>query len=45
MSFPITGDWNAKEGSQDIPGVIGRFDLGIENEAGQRLIEFCKRTQ
>ena len=45
MSFPITGDWNAKEGSQDIPGVIGRFDLGVENEAGQRLIEFCKRTQ
>ena len=44
MSFPITGDWNAKEGSQDIPGVIGRFDLGVENEAGQRLTEFCEEN-
>ena len=37
----IIGDWNAKEGSQEIPGVTGRFGLGVRNEAGQRLIEFC----
>ena len=35
-------DWNAKVGSQEIPGVIGKFGLGIRNEAGQRLIEFCQ---
>ena len=35
------GDWNAKVGSQETPGVIGKFGLGIWNEAGQRLIEFC----
>ena len=41
----ITGDWNAKVGSQEIPGVTGTFDLGIENEAGQRLIKsFANRT-
>ena len=39
----ITGDWNAKEGSQEIPGVTGKFGLGVQNEAGQRLIEFAKR--
>ena len=39
--FFIIGDWNAKVGSQEIPGVIGKFGLGIQNEAGQRLIEFC----
>ena len=33
----ITGDWNAKVGSQEIPGVIGKFGLGVQNEAGQRL--------
>ena len=38
----ITGDWNAKVGSQEIPGVTGKFGLGIWNEAGQRLIEFCQ---
>ena len=38
----ITGDWNAKIGIQEIPGVIGKFGLGIQNEAGQRLIEFCQ---
>ena len=38
----ITGDWNAKVASQEIPGVTGKFVLGIQNEAGQRLIEFCK---
>ena len=40
----IIGDWNAKVGSQETPGVTGKFDLGIQNEAGQRIIEFCKRT-
>ena len=38
----ITGDWNAKVGSQETPGVTGKFGLGIKNEAGQRLIEFCQ---
>ena len=38
----ITGDWNAKVGSQDTPGVTGKFGLGIRNEAGQKLIEFCQ---
>ena len=37
----ITGDWNAKVGSQETPGVTGKFGLGVQNEAGQRLIEFC----
>ena len=36
----ITGDWNAKVGSQEITGVIGKFGLGVQNEAGQRLTEF-----
>ena len=38
----IIGDWNAKEGSQETPGVTGKFGLGEQNEAGQRLIEFCQ---
>ena len=38
----IRGDWNAKVGSQETPGVTGKFGLGIRNEAGQRLIEFCQ---
>ena len=38
----IIGDWNAKVGSQDIPGITGKFDLGEPNEAGQRLTEFCQ---
>ena len=38
----IIGDWNAKVGSQETPGVTGKLGLGIWNEAGQRLIEFCK---
>ena len=38
------GDWNAKVGSQKTPGVTGRFDLGIRNEARQRLIEFCQEN-
>ena len=36
----IIGDWNAKVGSQETPGVTGKFGLGIQNEAGQRLVEF-----
>ena len=40
----IIGDWNAKVGSQEIPGVTGTFDLGVQNEAGQRLIEFCQEN-
>ena len=38
----IIGDWNAKVGSQETPGVTSRFGLGMQNEAGQRLIEFCQ---
>ena len=37
----IIGDWNAKVGSQETPGVTGKFGLGMQNEAGQSLIEFC----
>ena len=37
----IIGDWNAKVGNQETPGVTGKFDLGMGNEAGQRLTEFC----
>ena len=40
--FFIIGDWNVKVGSQETPGVTGKFGLGIWNEAGQRLIEFAK---
>ena len=40
----IIGDWNAKVGSQQIPGVTGKFGLGVQNEAGQRLIEFCQEN-
>ena len=43
VSF-ITADWNAKGGSQEIPGVIGKFDLGVQNEAGQRLTEFWQES-
>ena len=39
----IIGDWNAKVGSQETPGVTGQFGLGMRNEAGQRLIEFAKK--
>ena len=38
----IIGDWNAKIGSQETPGITGKFGLGIRNEVGQRLIEFCQ---
>ena len=44
MSFYIIGDWNEKEGSQETPGVIGKFGFGVQNEAGQRLIEFCQEN-
>ena len=40
----IIGDWNTKVGSQETPGVTGKFGLGIQNEAGQRLIEFCQEN-
>ena len=39
----IIGDWNAKVGSQETPGVTGKFGLGMQNEAGQRLIGFAKK--
>ena len=38
----IIGDWNAKVGSQEVCGVTGKFGLGVQNEAGQRLTEFCE---
>ena len=38
----IIRDWNAKVGNQEIPGVAGKFGLGVQNEAGQRLTEFCQ---
>ena len=45
MRCPFTiGDWNAKVGSQETPGVTGKFSLGVQNEAGQRLIEFCQEN-
>ena len=40
----IIGDWNAKVGSQEIPGIIDKFSLGVQNEAGQSLIEFCQEN-
>ena len=40
----IIEDWNAKVGSQEIPGVTGKFGLGVQNEAGQRITEFCKEN-
>ena len=40
----MIGDWNEKVGSQETPGVTGKFGLGIWNEAGQRLIEFCQEN-
>ena len=40
----IIGDWNAKVGSQETPGVTGKFGLGAQNEVGQRLIEFCQEN-
>ena len=40
----ITGNWNAKVESQEIPGVKGKFGLGVQNEAGQSLTEFCQEN-
>ena len=40
----IIGDWNAKVGSQKIPGVTGKFGLGVENEAGKKLTESCQEN-
>ena len=40
----ITGDWNEKVGSQEIPGVTGKFGLGVQNEAGKKLTEFCQEN-
>ena len=40
----IIEDWNVKAGSQETPGVTGKFGLGVQNEAGQRLIEFCQEN-
>ena len=50
LTFPkdvlfIIGDWNAKVGSQETPGVTGKFGLGVQSEAGQRLIEFCQENE
>ena len=40
----IIGDWNTEVGSQEIPGVTGKFGLGVQNESQQRLIEFCQEN-
>ena len=40
----IIGDWNAKVGSQETPGVTGKFGLGLQNEAGQSFLEFCREN-
>ena len=40
----MIGDWNAKVGSQETPGVTGKFGLGVQNEVGQTLIEFCQEN-
>ena len=40
----IIGDWNAKVGSQETPGITGKFGIGVQNEGGQRLIEFCQEN-
>ena len=40
----IIGDWNAKVGSKEIPEVTGKFSLGVQNEAGKRLTEFCQEN-
>ena len=40
----MRGDWNAKVGSQEIPVITGKFSLGVQNESGQRLTEFCQEN-
>ena len=42
--FFVIGDWNAEVGSQETPGVTGKFGLGVQNEAGQRTTEFCQEN-
>ena len=42
--FFVIGNWNAKVESQEIPGLIGKFGLGVQNEAGQRLTKFCQEN-
>ena len=42
--FSMTGDWNATVGSQETPVVTGKFGLGVQNEAGQRLMDFCQEN-
>ena len=42
--FKFIGDWNAKVGSQETPGVTGKFSLGVQNESGQRLTEFSQEN-
>ena len=44
LNIFMIGDWNAKVGSQEIPGVTGKFGVGVQNEAGQRLTEFCQEN-
>ena len=44
MTLSLDRDWNAKIGRQEIPGVTGKLGLGVQNEAGQRLIEFCQEN-
>ena len=44
MSSSFRGNWNAKVGSQETPGVTGKFGLGVQNETGQCLIEFCQEN-
>ena len=44
IQWIIIGDWNAKVGSQETPGGTGKFGLGMWNEAGQRVIEFCQEN-
>ena len=43
-AFFVIGDWNAKVGSQETPGVTGKYVLGMWNEAGQRLTDFCQEN-
>ena len=42
--FFIRGDWNVKVGKQQLPGITGKFGLGLQNEAGKRLTEFCQEN-
>ena len=44
MLYYIIGDWNVKVGTQEIPGVTIKFGVGVQNEVGQRLIEFCQQN-